>query len=354
MKRVLGFTLGLLVLLAPLVSAQGELPSPGSKKGDLLYGLDRALEGVQLALTFDKVSKARLHYKFAEERLAEAQALSEEGKTELTEATLEDYEGSLAETNTQLEDAIATGEDPTEVTNQISERNFLHIEILTKIRGKVPAAARERIENVIERAVETQASAIEKLEVMTEKIENISEDCKQLIEDLEGKELDNAGQVLLGNAKKHLERSEAASAQNKSGRAFGQLTAACANARNAAKHVGEEMEEEQADLMPADLVFSPSTILEGENLTITVDIQNTGTVNAENYTVGFFDMTNNLTIGEQMVTLTEAGNSTIVSIEYATVVGMGNHTVVMTADSTNAIAEANETNNILEGTFVVG
>ena len=160
MKKILGATLGLLIMLAPLVAAKENLPDPGVKPGDFLYGFDRALEGLQLTFAFDKVSKARLHYQFAEERLAEVQALSEDGKMDLAEATLNDYEDELAKTNMDLETAVASGENPESLTNEISERSFLHVKVLTNVHAIVPEQAKLRIQQVIERSLESQGNAV--------------------------------------------------------------------------------------------------------------------------------------------------------------------------------------------------
>lgn len=49
-----------------------------AKPGDLLYGVDRALESIQLSLTFNSQRKAELSLSFAQERVAEAERLADE------------------------------------------------------------------------------------------------------------------------------------------------------------------------------------------------------------------------------------------------------------------------------------
>ncbi len=76
---------GVGVAAAMLVVALGGLlyASGGSLPGSPLYGLKRTIEGVELALTFDKAGKDRLLHEFSKRRLDEANLLARlsKGKT---------------------------------------------------------------------------------------------------------------------------------------------------------------------------------------------------------------------------------------------------------------------------------
>lgn len=64
--------------------------------GDLLYGLDRGLETIQLNLTFNAESAAKLQEQLAEERLQELADLADRGDTAGVEAALEAVPPELA------------------------------------------------------------------------------------------------------------------------------------------------------------------------------------------------------------------------------------------------------------------
>ncbi|MDP2212127.1 MAG: DUF5667 domain-containing protein [Candidatus Aquicultor sp.] len=67
---------------AAIVIAAGGLvyASGDSMPGSPLYGVKRATEKVQLALTLDEESKAKLHYSLAQKRIDEAKSMAESGK----------------------------------------------------------------------------------------------------------------------------------------------------------------------------------------------------------------------------------------------------------------------------------
>lgn len=60
-----------------------------------LYGLKRAAESVQLALTFDSEGKARLHYRLAQKRLAEAKSMANVGEKKTAVRIYKEAEDSL-------------------------------------------------------------------------------------------------------------------------------------------------------------------------------------------------------------------------------------------------------------------
>lgn len=72
MKKILTIIL-IMVLALPIVSA--EETYAGTTPDSPLWGVDVAIERIQLALTFDNAKKAKLRLKFAEERLQEVNAM---------------------------------------------------------------------------------------------------------------------------------------------------------------------------------------------------------------------------------------------------------------------------------------
>ncbi len=69
----------------------------------LLYGLDRALDRVRLALTFNEDKKAELGLKIAEERLLEAKQMALQNKTRFAEKAINGYQKRMSEVNKRME-----------------------------------------------------------------------------------------------------------------------------------------------------------------------------------------------------------------------------------------------------------
>ena len=165
MKKILSLLIGLMVLATPVIAAEEtEVLDPGITPDNPIYGLDRALERIQLAITFGEVEKAKLKFKFAEERLAEAEAMADEGEEELAEEMMEDYEVELNETNEDIETAIARGEDVTDLIEHVSTRTAKHLEVLQRVHDKVPEQARAAIEHAMEVSVRKQVGVLAHIE----------------------------------------------------------------------------------------------------------------------------------------------------------------------------------------------
>ena len=96
----------LVILVGGLVYASSDsLPqSP-------LYGLKRAVESVQLALTVDNESKARLHYQLAQKRLAEAKSMAKVGEKKTAVRIYKEAEDSLEQAKKIAKTMPGDGQD---------------------------------------------------------------------------------------------------------------------------------------------------------------------------------------------------------------------------------------------------
>src|SRR3989344_3707997 len=94
MKR---FIIGILlmVLILPIVNAQQPTEDPGVTPDSFLWGLDKALDNLNLLLTFDKGEKAKKGIEIARERLLEVKSMVEENKLEAAENAKEEYGKNL-------------------------------------------------------------------------------------------------------------------------------------------------------------------------------------------------------------------------------------------------------------------
>jgi exonuclease VII small subunit len=126
--------------------------SAASLPGDPLYGVKRAGEELQLALTFSPAGDKDLLLDFAQKRLDELQALIDEGR-------YDDLDRALAEFDRQMERIGAQTPDPAREAKyeHLQEQLAKHIQTLERVRDQVPENAQPSIEKALERSRHSQA-----------------------------------------------------------------------------------------------------------------------------------------------------------------------------------------------------
>lgn len=154
MKAIAVLLSVLMLSMAPVHAQEASLPDPGVKPGSVLYGLDKALERIELALARGNAKKAEVHLKHASERLAEANALTDEGDTENVEDTLADYEEEMNETLEELEKAKGIGQNVSALVKEVNESIEKHVQVLKLVLEKVPEQAKASIQKNIDKAIE--------------------------------------------------------------------------------------------------------------------------------------------------------------------------------------------------------
>ena len=140
----------LALVLALLGSGVGVVAaSASSLPGDALYGVKRAGEQVRLALSITPEGDQALLLSFADERLEEAELLIDAGRLEDLGGALEGFEQVLE----QLEAVGAElGEPGLGSLEAVQARLAHHIQVLERVRSKVPQQAQQAIERAIERS----------------------------------------------------------------------------------------------------------------------------------------------------------------------------------------------------------
>lgn len=93
----------------------------GITPDSILYPIDKLIEEIQLALTFNDVDKAKVLAQDAEERLAEVQVMMNEGKITYADTTATDYTKTVEQSNDIIQ-KIVDAEDQTQGT-QVTETN---------------------------------------------------------------------------------------------------------------------------------------------------------------------------------------------------------------------------------------
>lgn len=146
----------------------------GITPDSILYPVDKAIESIRLALTAGDIEKATLLTEFAEERLAEASVMLEEGKTELADTAAKDYTDTIGTSDDKIQTAIdeATGTEVTDTTEPDTKASVLDellnrnieiqkhsVDVLAGLLDKLPEEARDKITAVIVKQI-MQAEAV--------------------------------------------------------------------------------------------------------------------------------------------------------------------------------------------------
>lgn len=162
--RILALVLMLFLMATPVLAQESGLPKPGITPDSPFYFLDLWGEKLGMLLAFTAESKAKKALAYAEERLAEAQAMMEKGNSKAAEVALRNYERNVERAQERIEQAMAQGRDMTEVIAIVGEATAKHTEVLEGLLEKVPEQARKGIEKALEVSERGHNTALEKLE----------------------------------------------------------------------------------------------------------------------------------------------------------------------------------------------
>lgn len=163
-KLAMIMTLLLVVALTPAAMGQEnatDLPDAGTTPDSAMYGLERAMERINLALTFGNANKAEKQLRYAEERVAEAQAVVAKGRPEAAQRALDTHAELVGEANANIEAAEADGENVTDVAQRVEQATSRHIGVLEGLLEQVPEQARQGIQTAIENSQRGRDRAME-------------------------------------------------------------------------------------------------------------------------------------------------------------------------------------------------
>lgn len=148
-KWSLSFIQIIIITLIALTAVTGGVvyASDEAEPGDLLYGLDRAVEQLGLALTTNPESSAQIHLELAVERLEETHGRLLENDLENVEIALSSFEDEIS-LLTQIIDELG---DADQEAFAESANNALTVkqEILSDLLDKVPQQAQAAIRKAI-------------------------------------------------------------------------------------------------------------------------------------------------------------------------------------------------------------
>jgi len=166
-----------LVLVSP--ASVSAATNPGVKPGSFFYVFDRGLENISLFFTFNRENKAKKSIEYANERLAEAEAIANDGRADVIEKTINDYQESisLALKNAQEVEDKKKSED---LFKLVSEKTAEHQRTLISTVNKLPDEKKEVLVKALEASRKGQAEAMQHISVLNEEIKAIQEQIEKL------------------------------------------------------------------------------------------------------------------------------------------------------------------------------
>src|SRR3990172_12199538 len=145
------------VLISP--ASASAATNAGVKPGSFWYGFDIAFEKVNLFFIFNSEGKARKSLEYADERLAEAEAVAESDNTDAVKTAITNYESNIAFAAEKSKD-VSEKERAEALLTLIADNTSKHQEILADVLAKVPDGAKEAITKAIEASKKGQEEAM--------------------------------------------------------------------------------------------------------------------------------------------------------------------------------------------------
>ncbi len=138
-----------------------ELDDPGTTPDSILYGLDRAMESVSLAMARSPEAKAEKRLEIAEERLSESRDLAQRNRSDLANETAREYNDNVDEAR-RFGDQIAEAAQRQDIESVISQATSVHMTVLEN-EDVDPAEPGYQAKVKAEKTtVETENDAVEK------------------------------------------------------------------------------------------------------------------------------------------------------------------------------------------------
>lgn len=179
MKKLF-LTLALLsVIIFSLPASALAATSPGVKPGSFFYFFDTTFEQISLFFTFNPEKKAKKALTYADERLAEVEAIAGNNNTEVVKTAITNYENNIslaAEKSKEVQDK----ERAENLFTLIADNTSKNQEVLSAVLIKVPEEAKEAITQAIEASRRGQEEATKQIAELKSEIEQLKKEVADL------------------------------------------------------------------------------------------------------------------------------------------------------------------------------
>lgn len=166
-----------IVVAAPFSASAAT--NPGVKPGSFFYFFDTAFERVNLFFTFNPEKKARKALEYADERLAEAETLTESKDSSMVKAVMENYTANIvlaAEKSKEVKDQQASEN----LFSTIADNTSKNQEVLSSVLVKVPEEAKDAILKAIEASKKEQEEATKQIAQLKGEVEQLKQEVAEL------------------------------------------------------------------------------------------------------------------------------------------------------------------------------
>jgi hypothetical protein len=166
MRKILSFVISVLsvsILVGVVFAQETELPDPGLTPDSPFYFLEVIVEAIGDFFTFGDLKKAERYIKLATERVVEAKAVIDKGKTKAAQTAIERYQEQLGKALARAEKAQMKGLSVSEITETVAKATAKHLSVLEEVLERVPEQAKPAILRAREVSVTGQAKALENL-----------------------------------------------------------------------------------------------------------------------------------------------------------------------------------------------
>ena len=181
LMKKLSFLISLLLLTAVFTAplSVSAAQNAGIKPGSFFYGFVTTFEKVNLFFTFNPEKKAEKAFKYAEKRLAEAEAVAGDENPDAVKTAISGYEKNIvlaAEASKKVKDETKAEN----LLNLIAKNTSKHQEILSDVLSQVPDEAKEAITKALEASRKGQEEAIKKIAELKQEVAGLKQEVAEL------------------------------------------------------------------------------------------------------------------------------------------------------------------------------
>ena len=151
----------------------------GIKPGSFFYFFDTAFENIGLFFTFSPEKKAQKALEYADERLAEIEAIAEENNPNAIKTAIASYENNIALATEKSKEVKDKGKAETLLTS-IEDNTSRNQEVLSAVLIKVPEEAKAAITQAIEASKKGQEEAMKQITELKGEIEQLKKEVAEL------------------------------------------------------------------------------------------------------------------------------------------------------------------------------
>lgn len=153
--------------------------NPGVKPGSFFYFFDTAFEKIGLFFIANPEKKARKALEYANERLAEVEAIAEEKDSNAVKTAIANYENNVALAAEKSKEVKDKGQVES-LFSSIKDNASKNQEILSAVLIKVPEEAREAVMKAIEASKKGQEEAIKQIAELKSEVEKLKQEVAEL------------------------------------------------------------------------------------------------------------------------------------------------------------------------------